>query len=164
NTILYLSSRSNSDVPDNFKQIINTFSAGLFSASHTTFSSIFSFSDVNNYPQFNIARKGFRGMNILDLITFGLTLYNSETSLLVNDAQFDKLFGEDKFIADVRAIADIFIKSIPQLVTQALYFHLIVTYSVIPFFTLCTTAFMILLSSLQAILKFCKKDEKANDN
>ncbi|RIB08550.1 hypothetical protein C2G38_2211387 [Gigaspora rosea] len=169
NTILYLSSRSNSEVPDQFKQFINTVSSGLFSASHTTFSSIFSFSDVNNYLQFNIAscimcRRGFKGLTILTMINFGLTLYNSETSLLLNDDQFKEFFGEDKFIADMRAIVDIVIKSIPQLITQSLYFHQIVTYSVIPFFTLCTTAFMILLSSLQAILKFCKKDEKANDN
>ncbi|KAF0511341.1 hypothetical protein F8M41_018259 [Gigaspora margarita] len=192
NTFLYISSRSKTDVPGDLKQIINTASAGLFSASHTTFSSIFSFSDVNNYPAFSvtskilwiiplilnimlftciICRKGLGKMNPLDFITIGLTLYNSETSLLVNKAQTDSLFGEEyKEIADVRAIADVIIKSIPQLITQILYFKLIVTYSIIPFFTLCTTAFMIVLSVIQTILKFipkkdddAKKDEKGGD-
>ncbi|CAG8776704.1 7823_t:CDS:2 [Gigaspora margarita] len=174
NTFLYISSRSNNEMPEGLTQVINTASAGLFSASHTTFSSIFSFSDVNNYPGFSITskilwitpiginivmftyimyRKGLRKMSTMNFITIGLTLYNSETYLLVNKAQIESLFGEEfEATAKWRAIIDVIFKSIPQLVTQILYFKLIVTYSIIPFFTLCTTIFMIALSAIKTIL------------
>ncbi|KAF0511347.1 hypothetical protein F8M41_018265 [Gigaspora margarita] len=174
NTFLYISTRSNKEMPEGLTQVINTASAGLFSASHTTFSSIFSFSDVNNYPAFSITskilwitpiginivvfayimyRKGLSTMSTMNFITIGLTLYNSETYLLVNKAQIDSLFGKEfEATAKWRAIIDVIFKSIPQLVTQILYFKLIVTYSIIPFFTLCTTAFMIVLSAIKTIL------------
>ncbi|RIB21037.1 hypothetical protein C2G38_2140865 [Gigaspora rosea] len=192
NTFLYLSTRSKKTVPDSLVQIINTASAGLFSASHTTFSSIFSFSDVNNYAAFSITSKilwivpltiniivftyimykrGLSEMTIMNLITIALTFYNSETFLLVNKAQIDSLFGKEfESTAKWRAIADVLLKSIPQLIIQIIYFNIIVTYSVIPFFTLCATAFMIFLSAIQAILSVItngvdnkKKDEETNN-
>ncbi|RIB21040.1 hypothetical protein C2G38_2177719 [Gigaspora rosea] len=186
NTFLYLSTRSDNSMPEGLTQIINTASAGLFSASHTTFTSIFSFSDVNNYPAFSITskilwitpltinivmfsyimyKKGLKEMTVMNFITIGLTLYNSETSLLVNKAQVESLFGKEfEATAKWRAIADVTLKSIPQLITQILYFKLIVTYSIIPFFTLCTTAFMIILSLIKAILNFITKGAKKFDN
>ncbi|CAG8682756.1 6535_t:CDS:2, partial [Dentiscutata heterogama] len=140
NTILYLASRSNKQVPDQFKQMLNTFTTGLFTASHTSLSSIFSFQDVNNYPKFSLPSKilwitplainitvftyimckgGFNGKNFMNLILIGLTLYNSETSILINQSQLKDMFGKDfEATAKYRGFADILLKSIPQLITQ----------------------------------------------
>ncbi|CAG8763016.1 15747_t:CDS:2, partial [Dentiscutata heterogama] len=90
NGILYLASRSNKPVPDNYKQMLNTATAGLFSASHTSFSGIFSFQDVNNYPGFSVS---------------------SETLLLINQGQLKNMFGKDfEATAKYRAFADILLK------------------------------------------------------
>ncbi|CAG8699626.1 28429_t:CDS:2, partial [Dentiscutata erythropus] len=119
NAILYLASRSNKPVPDKYKQMLNTATAGLFTASHTSLSSIFSFQDVNNYPVFSLSR-GFNGNNLMNLILIVLTLYNSETLLLINQSQLKEMFGGKEFeaTAKYRGFADILLKSIPQLITQ----------------------------------------------
>ncbi|CAG8540864.1 6176_t:CDS:2, partial [Dentiscutata heterogama] len=140
NAVLYLASRSNKPVPDQYKQMLNTFTAGLFTASHTSLSSIFSFQDVNNYPVFSLSSKifwitpliinitvftyimckgGFNGKKIMNLILIVLSLYNSETLLLINQNQLKEMFGKDfEATAKYRGFADILLKSIPQLITQ----------------------------------------------
>ncbi|CAG8630237.1 22973_t:CDS:2, partial [Dentiscutata erythropus] len=140
NTILYLASRSNT--PDKYKQRLNVFTAGVFTVSHTSLTSIFSFQYVNNYPKFSLPSKilwitplvinitvftyiickgGINGKRFLNLIIIGLTLYNSETSLLINQSQLKEMFDNNKNFeatAKYRGLADILLKSIPQLFTQ----------------------------------------------
>ncbi|CAG8571006.1 485_t:CDS:2, partial [Racocetra persica] len=85
-----------------------------------------------------------------------------ETSTIINKIQI----FDDKFesAAKIRAFLDTFIKNIPQLVIQVLYFNSIVTYSIIPFLTLCTTIFMIILTNTRSLFELFKKKENKGDD
>ncbi|RIB22651.1 hypothetical protein C2G38_2140120 [Gigaspora rosea] len=153
NFVLYtLSQFGGKSESEDLIQMINIATSGLFSATHSSFSSIFAFSDVSSYPPFILPRGGFNELKLTNIIVILLTLYNSETILLINKDKIEKLFDKNfNATAKYRAFADILLKSIPQLVIQILYFELIVTYSIIPFFTLCTTIFMIFLTTVRGI-------------
>ncbi|CAG8572947.1 7572_t:CDS:2 [Gigaspora rosea] len=127
----------------NLKMAANLFSGGLFVFSHSAFSTTFSFSDVNSKPEFKLP---------------------SETSAIINRVKiFDKVNGFEKKVK-FRAFLDTFIKNVPQLVIQILYFNSIVTYSIIPFLTLCTTVFMICLTCVRSTFDFFKEGKKNENN
>ncbi|CAG8465611.1 1061_t:CDS:2, partial [Cetraspora pellucida] len=139
NLLIYIFSQFSSD-SDNFKQMLNVVSSGLFTATHTSFSGIFAFSDAKDYPLLSLPSElilvvsillnvvmfiyilcsgGVKKLNFVNLLTVLLALYNSETLLLVNGIKLHEIFDE-KFepMVKYRAFADIFIKNTPQLVIQ----------------------------------------------
>ncbi|CAG8468274.1 17254_t:CDS:10 [Cetraspora pellucida] len=118
NLLVYIFSQFSSD-SDDFKQMLNVVSSGLFTATHTSFSGIFAFSDAKNYPLLSLPSGGVKKLKFVNLLTILLALYNSETLLLVNGIKLQEIFDE-KFepMVKYRAFADIFIKNTPQLVIQ----------------------------------------------
>ncbi|CAG8495555.1 24979_t:CDS:2 [Gigaspora margarita] len=174
----------------NIKMAANLFSGGLFVFSHSAFSTTFSFSDVNSKPEFKFPSQLFWfipiALNVAMLIyiiirkfkdkkieitssyskylLIILALYNSETSAIINRVKiFDKV-KEFENKVKIRAFLDTFIKNVPQLVIQILYFNSIVTYSIIPFLTLCTTVFMICLTCVRSGFDFFKDGKKNANN
>ncbi|CAG8802473.1 23097_t:CDS:2, partial [Racocetra persica] len=139
NLMLYIFSQFSSKSED-FKQTLNIVSGGVFTATHTSFSSIFAFSDAKGYPflslpsglilvislllnvvmfTYILCRGGIKQLNFMNFLTILLSLYNGETLLLLNDVKLHEIFNEQfDLLVKYRAFADIFIKNIPQLVIQ----------------------------------------------
>ncbi|CAG8615365.1 10352_t:CDS:2, partial [Scutellospora calospora] len=133
---------------------LNFITGGLLVGAHSGLTTTFTFSDSNSKPEFSIPRKGFdkKSLDLKKYALIAFSLYNSDTNLIVTN--ITEIFNKDfKATIKYRAFADIFIKNVPQLVIQIIYFRFIVTYSIIPFCTLCSTVIMILITSIQSALE-----------
>ncbi|RIB09143.1 hypothetical protein C2G38_2268668 [Gigaspora rosea] len=140
NLVLYIYSQYGTTEYDKLKLMINVVTGGLFTASHTSFSSIFAFSNIGNHPELSVTSQvvlifsislnfamfiwimckgGMKTIQTTNLITVLLSLYNAETLLAINEVKILEIFEEKyEHIVQYRSCADILIKNIPLLIIQ----------------------------------------------
>ncbi|CAG8543128.1 7980_t:CDS:2 [Gigaspora rosea] len=144
NLVLYIYSQYGTTEYDKLKLMINVVTGGLFTASHTSFSSIFAFSNIGNHPELSVTSQvvlifsislnfamfiwimckgGMKTIQTTNLITVLLSLYNAETLLAINEVKILEIFEEKyEHIVQYRSCADILIKNIPLLIIQVKFY------------------------------------------